>query len=308
MKSQSVLIITLTAALSTSTFGPVLGAEPFVYETAQEFFANGDFDGDGRLDTVIVDKESGKYRLGYQLAEGQLTWVDCRPSNIRNVTGFTVGKLLAAGHEAFAFTTPDANEISVVDASTPTTPPRPVAVPFSAGLGPNVMVAVKSGTGGKDDLFVGSIYNSPEPSQMVLLRAEGAEFPKLAEEQLAGPAGKANRFVVKPGGPELACEMVTSDKGSTFRVEDLSSGKPVVAASADGLAAGSDYAIGNFGTKIAQVIFYKPGENSVKVSAVEEAGGKVQLGKQNAYDLKDPIQSVLVIAAPKGQKLFVIFG
>ena len=52
MKSQSVLIITLAAALSTSTFGPVLGAEPFVYETAQEFFANGDFDGDGRRDRM----------------------------------------------------------------------------------------------------------------------------------------------------------------------------------------------------------------------------------------------------------------
>src|SRR5262245_43928449 len=123
MKSHSLLTITLAASLSTATFAPVLAAEPFVYETVHEFIANGDFDGDGRLDTVIVDKETGKYRLGYQLADGQLTWVDCRPSNIRGVTGFTVGKLLTTNHEAFAFTTPDANQISIVDASTPTTPP-----------------------------------------------------------------------------------------------------------------------------------------------------------------------------------------
>jgi formylglycine-generating enzyme required for sulfatase activity len=309
MKSHSLLTISLAASLSTSTFAPVFAAEPFVYETVHEFFASGDFDGDGRLDTVIVDKETGKYRLGYQLADGQLTWVDCRPSNIRGVTGFTVGKLLAAGHEAFAFTTPDANQISIVDASTPTTPPRPITVPFSAGLGPNVMAAVKSATAGKDDLFVGSIYNSPEPNAMMLLRTEGAEYPKMAEEQLPGAPAKANRFSVKPGGPELVCELVTDDKGNSLRIEDLGSGKPVVAASATGLAAGSDYAVGNFGAKnAAEIIFYKPGENNLKVSAVEESGGKYQLGKQAAFDLKEPVQSVFVLSAPKGQKLFVIFG
>jgi formylglycine-generating enzyme required for sulfatase activity len=113
---------------------------------------------------------------------------------------------------------------------------------------------------------------------------------------------------VKAGGAELACELITDDKGNTFRVEDLSSGKPVLAASVAGFAVGSDYAIGNFGAKNAQVIFYKPGESNLKVSAVEESGGKVQLGKQSAFDLKEPVQSVFVLSAPKGQKLFVIFG
>ena len=281
----------------------------FVYETAQEFFANGDFDGDGRLDTVIVDKDSGKYRLGYQLSDGQLTWVDCRPSGIRGVTGFTVGKLLAADHQAFAFTAPDGDKISVADASAPNTPPRPVMISFSAGLGPNVLSAVKSSGGGKDDFLVGSIYNSPEQNELMLLKNDGAEYPKLAEEQLAGPPARANRLAIKPGGAELVCELVTDDKGATFRAEDLSSGKPVLAGSITGLPAGSDYVTGNFGAKnAAEVIVYKPGDNNLKVSAVEESGRKYQLGKQMAFDLKEPVQRVFTIASPKGQKLFVIFG
>jgi len=35
-------------------------APSLIYETPQEFFASGDFDRDGRMDVVIVDKESGK--------------------------------------------------------------------------------------------------------------------------------------------------------------------------------------------------------------------------------------------------------
>src|SRR5262249_30649924 len=136
-----------------------------------------------------------------------------------------------------------------------------------------------------------------------------AEYPKLAEEQLSGAPAKANRFSVKAGGPELVCELVTDDKGSSVRVEELSSGKPVVAANVTGLPVGSDYAVGNFGAKNgAEIIVFKPGENSLKVSAVEESGGKYQLGKQAAFDLKEPVQSVFVVSAPKGQKLFVIFG
>ena len=66
--------------------GSALAAErssSFIYETPNEFFGRGDFDGDGRADVVIVDKETGRYRLGFQLTDGVLTWVDNRPSGDR---------------------------------------------------------------------------------------------------------------------------------------------------------------------------------------------------------------------------------
>src|SRR5579883_2774976 len=72
---------------------------PFVYETASEFFGTGDFDGDGRLDVVIVDKDTGKYRLGFQTTEGSLSWVDCRPSGIKGISGFSIGPLFTKGHD-----------------------------------------------------------------------------------------------------------------------------------------------------------------------------------------------------------------
>src|SRR2546422_7329501 len=184
----------LTAGWCVAAAPDLAGAEApqtFVYETPEEFFGRGDFDGDGRVDIVIVDKESGKFRLGYQLSAGVFTWVDNRPCGIKGVSGFTIGKLFRTNLDALAFTSPDANQITMVDVSGPTGSSRPVSVPFTAALGPNTVVAVDIGGAGNtrlDDFYVGSIYNSPDANQAALLRNDGAEFPKLAEAALAGPA------------------------------------------------------------------------------------------------------------------------
>src|SRR5439155_6158743 len=169
--------------------------QTFVYETPKEFFGQGDFDGDGRADVVIVDKETGKYRLGYQLTEGVFTWLDNRPSGIKGITGFSIGHLLATNFDALAFTSPDANQITMVDVSSPTAAARSVTVPFTAALGPNTVVAIDIGGAGNtslDDLYVASIYNSPDPNLGTLLRNDGAEFPRLSEVSLPGAAARAN--------------------------------------------------------------------------------------------------------------------
>src|SRR6185436_12363071 len=60
-----------------------------------ELFNAGDFDGDGRVDLVIVDKETGNYRLAHQLSPGNYTWGKSRASGIENVSSFSIGKLLS---------------------------------------------------------------------------------------------------------------------------------------------------------------------------------------------------------------------
>src|ERR1051326_4536845 len=127
------LCLTAASGLAFAEERPSL----FTYETPYEFFGTGDLAGDGRMDLIIVDKESGKYRIGYQLPTGLLSWVDNRPSGIKGVSGFSVGKLLATNRDALVFTSSDANQITMVDASSPTAPGKPVTVPFTAALGPN---------------------------------------------------------------------------------------------------------------------------------------------------------------------------
>jgi formylglycine-generating enzyme required for sulfatase activity len=309
--------------LSAATVLPLLLAFPtsnlaadnngsFVYESPYEFFGSGDLDGDGRQDIVIVDKESGKYRLGYQMQAGNLTWVDCRPSGIKGVTGFTVGGLLATNSDSVAFTSPDANQVTVVDASSTSATGKPTTVPFTAALGPNTVLAVDAGSVAKTglmDLYVASIYNSPDPNLATLLRNDGAEYPKLAEVTLAGPASHANHFAITSGQPEAACFLVTEPAGDSFQVQMLQSGKPVSVVSMSGLPAGSDYAAGHFRkTALGEFLFYKPGQNAVTVRPLEKAAGQLQLGKGESFDLGQPIRRIVTLNRTARQELFVIFG
>ncbi|MGD0260154.1 MAG: formylglycine-generating enzyme family protein [Verrucomicrobiota bacterium] len=315
MKYYYFLAVAVAAFLTVAAM-PVLAEQPapsLIYETPHEFFGCGDFDRDGRTDLVIVDKESGKYRLGYQLTPGVFSWVDCRPSGIKGVAGFSIGRLLATNQEALAFASPDANQITLVEVSSPTAPGKPVTVPFTAALGPNTVVAVDIGGAGKTalaDLYVGSIYNSPDPNQAALLRNDGAEFPKLAEAPLAGPALRGNRLSLKAGEPELLCLLEHEDKADTLRVENLSSGKPVAMATAAGLPADSDYAVGNFrGTPLREFIVYKPGDKNLTVRPVEEpAPGQFQIGAGQSFDLEQPVRRVIALDGNGAKQMFVIFG
>jgi formylglycine-generating enzyme required for sulfatase activity len=303
-------------AFLTSAALPVFaqqGAPSLIYETPIEFFGSGDFDRDGRTDLVIVDKASGKYRLGYQLTPGVFSWVDCRPSGIKDVAGFGIGPLLATNQQALVFTSPDATQITMVEATSPTAPGRPVAVPFTEALGPNFVIPVDIGGAGKTvlaDLYVGSILNSPDPSQATLLRNGGTEFPKLGEAPLAGPAARGNRLSLKAGQPELLCLLVQGDKSATLKVEDLSSGKPVEVVTAADLPVGADYAVGTFGgSPLRKFLVYKPGEKTVAVRPVEEPQpGKFQLGKGQSFDLGQAVQRVIALNEGGASKLFVIFG
>jgi formylglycine-generating enzyme required for sulfatase activity len=285
----------------------------FVYETPREFFASADFDGDGRIDVVIVDKETGKYRLGYLTAAGVLSWVDNRPSDIKGLTGFSIGKLISKDHVALAFTSPDANQITMVEAAVPTAASRPVQVPFSAALGPNTVVAVDIGGAGNTellDLFVGSIYNSPDPNLGTLIRNDASEYPKVGEVTLPGPAVRGNRLSLKNGQPELLCTLWNEDKGDSFHAENLATGKPVAVATVDGLPAGSDYAVGNFrGSSLREFLFYKAGAEQLLLRPVEEpSAGQLQIGKGESFDLGAPIRRVITLNQAAGQKLLVVFG
>jgi formylglycine-generating enzyme required for sulfatase activity len=314
MKNRNLLRAAVSGLLLAlfSAPGSEVRAAQFVYETEKELVSTGDFDGDTREDVVIVDKDSGKYRLGYQQASGLFNWVNFRPSGMKYVSALTTGKLIAANRDALAFCSADANQLSVWDARSASAAGPSVPVPFGA-LGPNSILAIDVGGAGNtplQDLVVSSMYNSdPNPNRTTLLRASGNAFSPLAELPLTGTAGHVNRVTLN-GGSELVGEMVAGDNGDTFRVDDLSSGKPATVLTASGIPTGSDYTFGTFrGVPQRDFIFYKSGESKLALRSVEEGGaGKFQFGAEKTFDVGKPIRQALTVAQGKTSKLLFIFG
>ena len=314
MKSRSCLrLLFVLASLGSLCRNAGAGLPaPFISESAEEFFATSDFDGDGRADVIIMDKATGKFRLGYQLTNGVFSWGDCRPTGEKAVTGFTIGRLLDPKHDAIAITAPEANRLVIVDASNPTATARPQPIAFDAGLGPNTIVAIDIGGPGnteKADLYVASMYNTPDPAQASLIRNDGTTFPKIADAPLSGPALHGNHLTLKTGGAEVLAEIVTGDQGDTFVAEDLHTGKPVDLMTVKGLAKGSDYAAGHFRkTALLDFVFFKPGESKVIARSVEEKGPGFDFGAPNTFDMKEPVLRVIPIQQGQNEQLFVIFG
>ena len=160
-------------ALAGSLLG-CLGAS-FVYENASELQSDGDFNGDGLRDQLIVDKATGSYRIGYQLSPDVYTWSSARASGIANATGLGIGKLDSLGFDSIALTGPDANRVNILDATNTALTIQPSSV-FIPSLGPNMAVVMDIGGVGNtayDDLCVASLYNGVSPYRGTLLRNDG---------------------------------------------------------------------------------------------------------------------------------------
>ena len=275
-----------------------------------ELFNAGDFDGDGRVDLVIVDKETGNYRLAHQLSAGNYSWGKARASGIENVSSFAVGKLLSLTSDALVFVGPDANRVNALDASSPTSAGLPISFHPST-LGPNLVVALDIGGGGitpHDDLFLASLWNNSPANRLTLVRNNAGVMTELGTVSLTAPLEQGDRVLFKAGQPTLA-GVVRRDPANTFIAYRLTSGSAVIEASLSGLPAGAAYAWGQFGAPpFSQFLFYAPGQSNLLLRPVQEPIlGTFNLGIGADFPMGDALAQVITLAGPT-PRLLIIFG
>lgn len=291
---------------------PVHHLGAFVYETATEFQADGDFDGDGRTDVVIVDKVTGGYRIGYQLALGTYTWAATRAGGVQNVSGATVGKLTATTRDALAFTAPAANRINVLDAANPNAAGTPIPV-YIPSVGPNLVVALDIGGAGNNalhDLFVGSIYNNGvNPARHSTMRnTNGVNFGPLTDAGVASRMDRGNRVSLKTSTPDRV-GVIYRGALDTFRAYDFTSGTAAQSLSQT-LPAGSEYVVDRFSSTnpLSQFLFYRPGTTPlVDQQVLEPSAGTFGLAAGVTFSLGQAIQRVYVLAGTT-PRLLVLYG
>ncbi len=119
-----------------------------VSETAFEFFSSGDFNGDGRLDAIVLDKATGNARVGYQNADGTLTWAAPVPSGMAQAGSLAVGRFVHTNRDSIAVTSVEFNRIHVLNLSVPGVASAPiVSHPPHPGLSMLVALDNPYGTG-----------------------------------------------------------------------------------------------------------------------------------------------------------------
>jgi len=302
----------LVALCAATIFTPALAPAQPVYETEQEFISTGDFNGDGKTDIAIVDKASGRVRIGYRLTPEFFNWSNWRSGGLKSATGVSVGKLADAKYDSLALTSGDVNLMALVSAVNPDIETAPLNIPATT-MGPNAITAVDLGGAGNTpllDLYVASRENAdPTPNRLTLLRNDGKKFSQTAELPLAGEVTRANRLALKSGGPEFVVLISNGDKGNALRVEKLESGKPEEVLSIPGLPKDADYVVGNFrGTPLKDFVFYTSGESELRVSTVAEAGGKYTASALKTLTLTRPIRQLVTVDGEKKSRLLAIFG
>ena len=302
-------------SLGSSTNLPTATRAPaaFVYETEKEFLTTGDFDGDGKLDFAIVDKATGRVRLGYRVSDDYFSMPDWRAGGVSRLSGIAVGRLMDAKHDSLALVAMDATQISLFDASSRSVPTDPVDIPGTA-LGPSAVAIVDVGGAGnvpRPDLYVASNLNpEPTPNRVTLFRNAGKTFTQISETPVPGSEARANRLALTTGGPEFVVTISSGEKGDRLQAQKLESGKLEEVLRVGDLPAGVDYVAGNFrGTALKDFIFYTSGESELRVSSVEEAGaGKFKAAAFRTLSLPRPIKQLVTVDGEKKSRLLAIFG
>jgi len=286
-------------------------AAEFVTETPTEFLAAGDFNADGKTDLALVDKATGRVRLGYRVSPEFFNWIDWRGSGVKDVTGVSVGKLVDLKRDSLALTSADVNQIAVFDAASTTVPTDPISIETEL-LGPNSIVAVD--IGGADntplaDLYIASIYNNEPENRVTLFRSGGKTFTQTTELPAIGPEARGNRITLKSGGTDLVATLTRTAAGTALRFEDLSGGKPKEVLSIADVPADTLFIAGNFSAKSSSdILFFSPGRSNLFVSSVTESGGKFSATPLKSVDLGKAAHQIVVAENGAKDRLLAVYG
>jgi len=294
MKATARFTTLVAAVCLCAALRPCAAAPSFVYETPDEFLTSGDFNGDGVLDVLVLDKITGNARVGYGNVNGTLTWSAPLTTGVGGAAGCAVGRLLYTTRDAVAVTAPALNSDHLVDLSGTNTAGTPMIV-TPQGLGPHTLVALADPLGGVapsyNDLLTASSDNNDSAELLDLTTITAGVGTESGQYGESGPFDRGNALQLSVTPATFAAGLV---RGSND-VLDLwqFTNSPGVMLSYSNLPSGSDYAFGSFnGETLPRFLFYQPGGTNVTVVSLLQSNGHFNFGAPLVVSLAEPVQGL----------------
>lgn len=273
-------------------------AGTLVQETAREFSAAADFNGDSFPDVLVLDKTSGIFRIGYGSPLSALNFADARPSGLGTVTGCAVGKLNGITSDSFAATTPTANRAHILSPQTTDyTEPHEV---HAVGVGAKLLAAFDLPNGPsptpEDDLI-------SLATQLRAVRSNAGTWTLLSQATVSdGEVSYGNPLVPATAAAPLFGYM----RGDEFHAWELNGVATTEVLTATGLPLGSAFIAATFEAPRADVIFYTPGQPTVRVRRIN-LGVPWTFSAETLATFSVPIEQLVAVSEPTGPKVLARF-
>ncbi len=287
---------------------PAMALDPrHTYTTPEELQGFGDFNADGRLDVLVIDRPAGLYRVGLGQPDGSLAWQTPKPSGCPGAEALAVGPVTTATTDQIVVTGKSANQLYLVDPAASYT--RPL-VHAPNGIGPAAVAAVDLNLAGNDptllDLVVASHWNSaPTANQRHLIQSLPGGFVDGASINTGSPLARLARVQLDTAGPEQFATVLRSATDQ-LRVLDATTASLPLIASIPALPVGSDFVHAPFlGTPLSQFVFFTPGTEDLLYSPWNGTSFTAPASKNTG---PDPVRSVHLVDDGTHLGVAVIFN
>jgi hypothetical protein len=289
----AVLIALGFAAAPAAAQLPLVSME----ETPAEIHLAADFTGNGLVDALVLDRTSGAFRLGRQVAAGSFVWDEPQSSGIGGVTGATAGIFFGAPRYALAVASPEANRVSFFDFAAPGNGPLPSYLPNT--LGPAALVSGQiAGSTALEDLLITSELNDG-PNVFRETRFINNPAGTLASAGASGstsPYHSPSRVVIKTS-LSSAVGYMQGTGSLTLRVRLMEVTGAPIRLTVTGLPADSRYLLVPFGgATLGTLLTYVPGESSMTRRSISESPADTfAAGAGSAVVLPFPVASISAV-------------
>lgn len=293
MKTRILLTTLCVGWLAAPTFAAY---GPPVLETPTEFFAYGDFWGNGRRSYVVIDRVSGGMRAANTNGAGGLGMPNATATGLTDITGVAIGRFTLTANDAVAVTAPDANRVRIVG---------PVGALFDVwppGVGPRHVtgLALPGGTSGLDDMICVTTQNSPilfgQFWRGLMLNGGSLSFSTWLTQYPSVEPESPLAVVMVDGEAATYADLQEGSKALNFAIYDAQNAPIPILTQRSGIPLGSRVVYGTFNPSHARsvFVFHVPGSNAIKIStldATRQLGALVSVTLSAAADWLQPIQA-----------------